>query len=105
MRTGLFVRNLLCLAITCSPAITGGLPPGAARLAAGFRVGVTTVWRYVTELADLLARSAPDLPLPCRPHGGRPYVVLDGTLIAIDRVGMRTGADRPYYSGNTSGTA
>lgn len=27
------------------------------------------------------------------------YVVLDGTLLSIDRVGMRTGANRPYYSG------
>jgi hypothetical protein len=32
------------------------------------------------------------------------HVVLDGTLIAIDRVGVRAKADRPYYSGNTSGT-
>jgi hypothetical protein len=27
------------------------------------------------------------------------YVVLDGTLISIDRVGMRAKADRPHYSG------
>jgi hypothetical protein len=26
-------------------------------------------------------------------------VVLDGTLISIDLVGMRAKADRPYYSG------
>ena len=31
---------------------------------------------------------------------GRAYVVLDGTLIAIDRV----AADRPFYSESTAGT-
>jgi hypothetical protein len=70
-----------------------------SRLAAGFRVGVTTVWRYVTELVDLLARHAPDLAAAVQTARRKAYVVLDGTLISIDRVGMRTGADRPYYSG------
>jgi hypothetical protein len=69
------------------------------RLAAGFGVGVATVYRYVTELVDLLARSAPDLAAAMNAARRKAYVVLDGTLIAIDRVGMRTGADRPYYSG------
>jgi hypothetical protein len=27
------------------------------------------------------------------------YVIVDGTLISIDRVGMRAKTDRPYYSG------
>jgi hypothetical protein len=70
-----------------------------ARLAAGFGVGVTTVWRYVTELVDLLAAQAPDLAAAVKTATGKAYVALDGTLIAIDRVGMRTKADRPYYSG------
>jgi hypothetical protein len=26
-------------------------------------------------------------------------VILDGTLLRIDRVGMGSGRDRPYYSG------
>jgi hypothetical protein len=43
-----------------------------ARLAAGFRVGVTTVWRYVAELVDLLARHAPDLAGAVQPQRGRP---------------------------------
>ena len=38
------------------------------RLAAGFGVGVTTVWRYVTELVDLLAAAA---PRPGRRGAGR----------------------------------
>lgn len=31
---------------------------------------------------------------------GHAYLILDGTLISIDRV----AADRPYYSGNTATT-
>ena len=69
------------------------------RLAAGFGVGVTTVWRYVTELVDLLAAAAPRLADAVQAARRKAYVVLDGTLIAIDRVGMRAKADRPYYSG------
>jgi DDE superfamily endonuclease/Helix-turn-helix of DDE superfamily endonuclease len=70
-----------------------------ARLAAGFRVGVATVYRYVTELVDLLLAAAPDLAAAVQTARGKAYVVLDGTLIAIDRVGMRAKTDRPYYSG------
>jgi hypothetical protein len=70
-----------------------------ARLAAGFGVGVTTVWRYVTELVDLLAAHAPGLAAAMDLARRKAYVVLDGTLISIDRVGMRARADRPYYSG------
>jgi hypothetical protein len=70
-----------------------------ARLAAGFGVGVATVWRYVTELVDLLAAHAPGLAAAVQTAQGKAYVVLDGTLISIDRVGMRAKADRPYYSG------
>jgi len=35
---------------------------------------------------------------------GKAYVILDGTLLRIDRVGMTGGRDRPYYSANTSAT-
>jgi hypothetical protein len=27
------------------------------------------------------------------------FVIIDGTLLRIDRVGMASGRDRPYYSG------
>jgi hypothetical protein len=60
-------------------------------VAAGFEVGTTTAWRYVNETVALLAARAPRL----RQAVGHAYVVLDGTLIAVDRV----AADRPFYSG------
>jgi Helix-turn-helix of DDE superfamily endonuclease/DDE superfamily endonuclease len=68
-----------------------------AELAAGFAVGVTTAWRYVEETVALLAARAPKLRTAVRDarKAGYAYVVLDGTLIPIDRV----AADRPFYSG------
>ena len=68
-----------------------------AELAAGFGVGTTTAWRYVNETVALLAARAPRLRKAVRDakKAGYAYVVLDGTLIPIDRV----AADRPFYSG------
>jgi hypothetical protein len=68
-----------------------------AELPAGFAVGTTTAWRYVSETADLLAARAPKLRTAIRDarKAGYAYVVLDGTLIPVDRV----AADRPSYSG------
>ena len=68
-----------------------------ADLAAGFAVGTTTAWRYVEEVVALLAARAPKLRQAVRDarKAGWAYVVLDGTLIPIDRV----AADRPFYSG------
>ena len=68
-----------------------------AELAAGFAVGTTTAWRYVEEVLALLATRAPKLRQAVRDakKAGYAYVVLDGTLIPIDRV----AADRPFYSG------
>jgi hypothetical protein len=68
-----------------------------AGLAAGFGVGATTAWRYVGETVSLLAARAPKLCKAARDakKAGHAYVVVDGTLIAIDRV----AADRPFYSG------
>ncbi len=66
-------------------------------LAAGFGVGTTTAWRYVSEVVGLLAARAPKLREAVRDakKAGHAYVILDGTLIPIDRV----AADRPFYSG------
>src|SRR5947207_10818757 len=63
-------------------------------LAAGFGISTATAWRYVTEAVALLAARSPKLrrALAAAKH---PYVVIDGTLIPIDRV----AADRPFYSG------
>jgi len=68
-----------------------------ADLAAGFAVGVTTAWRYVNETTELLAARAPKLRTAVRAakKAGWAFVVLDGTLIPVDRV----AADRPFYSG------
>jgi DDE superfamily endonuclease/Helix-turn-helix of DDE superfamily endonuclease len=65
-------------------------------LAAGFGVGRTTAWRYVDEVVALLAARAPKLRAAVREakRAGHAYVVLDGTLIPIDRVAR----DKPFYS-------
>ncbi|WP_405151464.1 transposase family protein [Sphaerisporangium sp. NBC_01403] len=68
-----------------------------AEVAAGFGVGAATAWRYVHEAVALLAERSPTLDQALRTakRAGYAFVVLDGTLIPIDRV----AADRPYYSG------
>ena len=73
-----------------------------AELAAGFGISTATAWRYVTEAVALLAARAPKLRQPVAQAGkaGHAYLVIDGTLIPVDRV----AADRPCYSGSTSAT-
>lgn len=68
-----------------------------AELGQGFEISTSTAWRYVQEAVDLLARRAPSLEEAIRAakRDGLAYVVIDGTLIAIDRI----AADRPFYSG------
>jgi hypothetical protein len=68
-----------------------------ADLAAGFGVGTATAWRYVTETTRLLAARAPKLgpALRAAKRAGHAFVVIDGTLIPVDRVAK----DRPFYSG------
>lgn len=66
-----------------------------AQLAAGFGVGTTTVYRYVTEAVELLAALAPTLAETVRAASAKAFVILDGTLLPIDRI----AADRPFYSG------
>jgi hypothetical protein len=68
-----------------------------AEVAAGFGVGTATAWRYARETITLLAARAPKLrdALAAAKKAGHAFVVIDGTLIPIDRV----AADRPFYSG------
>ncbi|MER6290936.1 transposase family protein, partial [Streptomyces sviceus] len=66
-----------------------------AQLAAGFGVGTSTVHRYVAEAVEVLAALAPDLATAVRTAARKAFVILDGTLLPIDRI----AADRPYYSG------
>jgi hypothetical protein len=79
-----------CVWLTCAGET-------CAELAAGFGIGATTAWRYVNETVALLAARAPKLRTAVRDakKKGHAYVVVDGTLIPIDRV----AADRPFYSG------
>jgi hypothetical protein len=68
-----------------------------AELAAGFGVGSATAWRYVSETVGPAGRPIPEAAPGAagRRKAGHAYLVLDGTLIPIDRV----AADRPFYSG------
>src|SRR6516165_10751345 len=68
-----------------------------AELAAGFGIGTATAWRYVSETVALLAARSPGLrhALAKAKDAGHAYLVIDGTLIPIDRV----AADQPFYTG------
>lgn len=65
------------------------------QLGAGFGVGTTTAYRYVTEAVELLGTLAPSLADAVRTASVKAYLILDGTLLPIDRI----AADRPSYSG------
>ena len=56
-----------------------------------------TAWRSASETVALLAARSPALHRALRDakEAGHAYVVIDGTLIPIERV----AADRPFYSG------
>ena len=70
-----------------------------AELACGFQIGTSTVYRYVREAITLLAAMAPTLAEAIEVARGKAFVILDGTLLRIDRVGMASGRDRALYSG------
>jgi hypothetical protein len=66
-----------------------------AQLAAGVEVGVSTMHRYITEAVALLAVRAPDLATAVTAASAKAFVILNGTLLPIDRI----ADDRPFYSG------
>jgi hypothetical protein len=66
-----------------------------AQLAAGFGIGTTTAYRYITEAVQVLSGLAPTLAEAVRTASRKAFVMLDGTLLPIDRI----AADRPFYSG------
>ncbi len=66
-----------------------------ARLAAGFGIGVATVYRYIREVIDVLAAATSTLTEAMKTVRAEVLVILDGTLLPIDRI----AADTPYYSG------
>ena len=57
------------------------------------------MFRYIREALDVLAALAPTLEQAIDVARRKAFVILDGTLLRIDRVGMGAGRDRPYYSG------
>ncbi|MEV4733037.1 transposase family protein [Saccharopolyspora sp. NPDC049426] len=70
-----------------------------ADLAVGFGIGITTVFRYIREALQVLAAQAAGLSEAITTAARKAFVIIDGTLLHIDRVGMATGRDRPFYSG------
>ncbi|MER5393716.1 transposase family protein [Saccharopolyspora sp. NPDC002686] len=68
-----------------------------ARLAAGFGIGVATVYRYIRETTRLLAARAPSLTAALWRLAWTftNFAILDGTVIRTDRI----AANRPFYSG------
>src|SRR3954469_12767470 len=68
-------------------------------LAGGFGVGTTTVFRYIREGIDVLAAVAPTLDQALDVARRKAFMILDGTLLSIDRVGMASGYDRGFFSG------
>jgi hypothetical protein len=65
------------------------------RLAAGFGIGVATVYRYLREATAVLAQLALSLDEAIEKARLLVWVILDGTLVPMDRVADQ----RPYYSG------
>jgi hypothetical protein len=66
-----------------------------AQLAAGFGIGIATVYRYIREAIEVMAALAPSLAQAMQTASRMAFVILDGTLLPIDRI----AADTPYYSG------
>nr|WP_068796253.1 hypothetical protein [Pseudonocardia sp. HH130630-07] len=57
------------------------------------------MFRFGCEGVDVLAALAPALDEVLEVARRKAFVILDGTLLAIDRVGMGPGYDRAFYSG------
>lgn len=66
-----------------------------AQLAAGFGIGIATVFRSIREAVEVPAALAPTLAEAMQTIRAKAFVILDGTLLPIDRI----AADTPYQSG------
>jgi hypothetical protein len=64
-------------------------------------VATSTAWRYVREALDLLAALAGDVHAAGRRAARLAFAIIDGTLVAIDRVADQ----KPYYSGKHAAAA
>ncbi len=65
------------------------------QLAAGFGIGIATVYRYTREAIEVLCVLAPSLDDVRETARTKAFVPLDGTLLPIDRIAV----DTPYHSG------
>lgn len=86
-KLGCFKQALLTLVHLCKNETF-------SQLGAGFGISQATAWRYVDEALDVLASWVPGLHEALTGLGEGDYVIVDGTLIPIDRI----AADEPYYS-------
>jgi hypothetical protein len=66
-----------------------------AQLAAGFGIGIATAYRHIREAVGVLAALAPTPDEAMTTIYEKAFVILDGTLLLIDRI----AADTPYCSG------
>ncbi|MEU0038432.1 transposase family protein [Streptomyces sp. NPDC006333] len=66
-----------------------------AQLAAGFSIGIATVYRYISEAVEVLTALAPTLPEAMATARTKAFVILDGTLLPTDRIAANT----PHPSG------
>jgi hypothetical protein len=78
------------------------LGPTYSQLAAGFEVGVSTVYRFITEAVGLLAARAPDLATAVTAASAKAFVVLAGTLL-LRSIGSPPAC--PSTPANTRSTA
>lgn len=74
-------------------------------LAVGFDIGTTTAFRYIHEALEALATLAPCLPDAMAVAARKAFVILDGTLLRIDRSGWAQVVTVPTTPGNTRHTA
>ena len=74
-------------------------------LAVGFGIGTTTVFRYILKALDVLAALAPSLPQAIIVAANKAFVILNGTLLSIDRIGMVRAVTGPTTLGTTNATA
>ncbi|MFD6348525.1 transposase family protein [Streptomyces roseolus] len=66
-----------------------------AQPAAGFGIGIATVYRYIRETVEVLASLVPSLAEAMRTIREKAFVILDGTPLPIDRI----ADDTPCHPG------
>ena len=71
-----------------------------ADLAGGFGIGLATVFRYVREALDVLAAMASSLTTAVGIARRKAFVIVDGTLLRTDRVGV-IGRSTPENTNDT----